>query len=245
MVIQTSEADGTASAPNRNWLLGALPAHERAHLAASMDLVNAEAGAVLAQPDQPLAHVWFPETATLALSSAGTPRGMDVGTVGREGMASLAAFLGANAEPLRVSCLVPGSLWRLPVEALGKVGAPGNELERILRRYALASFLQASQNAACFGLHSLEQRCARWMLSVNDSVGSTPFPLTHQQLASSLGVRRAGATVVMRELRDAGAVEYTRGRISIVNRTPLEARTCPCYDIIRRQQATLLQGPVS
>ena len=113
-------------------------------------------------------------------------------------------------------------------------------LDRIMRRYALASYLQAAQNAACFGLHSLDERCARWMLTVHDCVGSTPFPLTHQYLASCLGVRRAGATVTLSLLRDAGAVEYTRGRISIVNRAPLEERTCACYGIVRRQFERLL-----
>ena len=242
-MTQTSEVGTQPATGDRNRLLSALPAQERARLGEHLELVRAEAGVVLTQPDQPLTHLWFPETATLTIASAPSTRAVDVGTVGHEGMTSLAAFLGADSEPLRVTCLVPGTLWRLPVESLARNGLPGRQLESVLRRYALASFLQAAQSAACFGLHSLEQRCAKWMLMVHDSVGSTPFPLTHQYLATSLGVRRAGATVAMRAFRDAGAVEYTRGRISIVNRAPLEALACPCYGIVRQQYERLLRQP--
>jgi CRP-like cAMP-binding protein len=131
------------------------------------------------------------------------------------------------------------------VSAFAELGGGRSELERVLRRYALASYLQASQAAACFGLHTLDERCAKWMLAVNDCVGSTPFALTHQQLASALGVRRAGATVAMRMLRDVGAIEYTRGRIAIVDRAPLESRTCACYSLVRSQYSRLLETPLA
>jgi CRP-like cAMP-binding protein len=240
-VIQIS--DDAIPTTDRNWLLSALPAAERAQVAQHLELYTADAKTVLAEPDQPLTHVYFPESATLAVRSALAPRGVEVGTVGCEGMSSIAGFLGANAEPLRVTCLVPGTLWRMPVHAFVELGGAGSALERVLRRYALASLLRASQAAACFGLHTLDERCARWMLAVHDCVGSTPFPLTHQQLATALGVRRAGATVAMRMLREAGAIEYTRGRIAIVDRAPLESRTCACYGIVRRQYAQLLEIP--
>lgn len=238
---QTFDADANSVLNPRNWLLSALPAQEREQLGGNLELVAADAGSLLAAANQPVSHVWFPETATLSMTSALAPRAVEVGTVGREGMTSLSAFLGAESELLRVSCLVPGTLWRMPASSLVRHVMSGSQLERVLRRYALATLFQAAQNAACFGLHSLDERCARWMLCVHDSVGSTPFPLTHQELASALGVRRAGATVAMRMLRDAGAVEYTRGRISIVNRAPLEARTCACYQIVKAQYASVMQ----
>ncbi|MEO7458328.1 MAG: Crp/Fnr family transcriptional regulator, partial [Gemmatimonadaceae bacterium] len=217
-MTQTSVFETSADAADRNLILAALPELERSRLEAHLELVTAEAGAVMAEPDQPPAHVWFPETATFAIASMQAPRGVDVSTVGREGMVGIAAFLGADAEPLRITCLVPGSAWRLPTSWLMRHASGGTHLERLLKRYALASLVGATQSAACLGLHSLDERCARWMLSVHDTAGSTPFPLTHQNLASSLGVRRAGATVAMRALRDAGAVQYTRGRVSIVDR---------------------------
>jgi len=105
---------------------------------------------------------------------------------------------------------------------------------RLLLRYSEAVMVQLAQLAACNRTHSMEQRCARWLLMARDRVESDEFPLTQQFLADMLGVRRATVTVVAGALHKAGLIDYSRGRIHIVNSRGLEGAACECYEIIRR-----------
>jgi CRP-like cAMP-binding protein len=87
----------------------------------------------------------------------------------------------------------------------------------------------ASQTAACNRLHSLEQRCARWLLNASDRIGSDTMPMTHEFLSSLLGVRRPGVTATAGELQRSGLIRYHRGRLTIVDREGLQATACECY----------------
>jgi CRP-like cAMP-binding protein len=97
-----------------------------------------------------------------------------------------------------------------------------------------------SQSAACNQLHTLDERCARWLLMTHDRVEGDQFELTHDFLALMLGVRRAGVTVAMGALQGEGLVRYTRGRITIVDRPRLEEVSCGCYHVTRTALARLL-----
>jgi CRP-like cAMP-binding protein len=103
----------------------------------------------------------------------------------------------------------------------------------LIERYTLAFFSQVSQQVACNGLHSVEQRCARWLLLTNDRVGTDEFPMTHEFLAQMLGVRRASVTVTAGILQRAGFVEFSRGRVEVVDRAGLEGAACECYGVTR------------
>jgi CRP-like cAMP-binding protein len=107
-------------------------------------------------------------------------------------------------------------------------------------RYTQAFLIQVAQTAACNAAHLVEQRCARWLLMTHDRVDGDVFPLTHEFLATMLGVRRAGVTVVMRSLQDAGAVAYVRGRVAVRDRPGLEAAACECYGAVRAHYDRLL-----
>jgi CRP-like cAMP-binding protein len=110
----------------------------------------------------------------------------------------------------------------------------------MLLRYTQAFLTQVAQTAACNGAHLVEQRCARWLLMTSDRVDGDDFALTHEFLAFMLGVRRAGVTVTMRALQDAGIISYVRGRIRIVDRVALEAASCECYRVVREHFERLL-----
>jgi hypothetical protein len=56
-----------------------------------------------------------------------------------------------------------------------------------------------------------------------------------------LGVTRASVNEVAQDLQGAGAIDYTRGRITMLDRRQLESRSCDCYSVIREEFDRLLQ----
>ena len=136
---------------------------------------------------------------------------------------------------------VPGSR---PGDGHGRPGILGrgraDPLRGLAQRYAQALFTQVTQQVACNGLHSVEERCSRWMLLTHDRVGSDDFPLTQEFLAQMLGVRRASVTVAASALQHAGFIRYYRGRVTVIDREGLEDASCECYRIIRGEFDRLL-----
>jgi CRP-like cAMP-binding protein len=106
-------------------------------------------------------------------------------------------------------------------------------VRRLFLRYAQYFADQLAQAVACNRLHTLEERCGRWLLLTHDRVHGDDFELTHEFLALMLGVRRAGVSVAMGALQNAGILRYTRGRVVIVDRQRLEEASCDCYRITR------------
>ena len=118
----------------------------------------------------------------------------------------------------------------------------GGPLPRLLLRHTLALIAQAGQIAVCSRHHSLEQRLCHWILSSLDRMHSTELTMTHELFAEMLGVRRAGVADAARKLREAGLIQYSRGRISVLDRFKLEARVCECYALVKREYERLLPG---
>lgn len=224
----------------RNWLLRAVAFRDRAFLDSRFEFHTLSARTIVAESNQPIAYVYFPETAVLSVISHLEGGTVEVGTVGVEGMSGLPVLLGAGREPLQVICQIPGTAWRIKPAALLELFQGDAAISRLLLRYAHAFFMQVAQTAACNGAHSIEQRCARWLLMTHDRVGEAEFPVTHQFLAFMLGVRRAGVTVAMRALQRNGVVEYRRGNVRIADRAGLEAQSCECYETVRAHYARLL-----
>jgi CRP-like cAMP-binding protein len=110
----------------------------------------------------------------------------------------------------------------------------------LMMRYTLAVLNQIAQSTSCNPLHEVQERCARWLLQTHDMVDGDSFSLTQEFLAQMLGVHRPTVTVAAGMLQSAGLIEYTRGKITVVNRKGLEAASCPCYRIIRREYDRLL-----
>jgi CRP-like cAMP-binding protein len=163
-----------------------------------------------------------------------------VGTVGNEGMAGLAVFLDADATPNRTLVQVAGDMARLPVEKFRDLTEKSPLFRHFLNRYTLAFLAQVSQTATCNRAHTIEERCARWLLMTHDRVGVDSFNLTHEFLAFMLGVRRAGVTVAAGILQKAGLITYKRGNIKILDRKGLEDAGCDCYRIVSDEFERLL-----
>jgi CRP-like cAMP-binding protein len=131
---------------------------------------------------------------------------------------------------------------RMGVSALREMLPELDVLDSMLRRFTLTFLDQLGQSAACNAVHSVEQRCARWLLTTNDRVGGDEFELTHNVLSQMLGVRRASVTEVAGSFQQAGMIHYERGRVSIRQRAGLELAACECYGIVRSNLERLL-GP--
>lgn len=100
-----------------------------------------------------------------------------------------------------------------------------------------------TQSVACNGLHSVAQRCARWLLVTRDRVGAIEFSLTHELLARMLGVQRSGVSIAVKRLARLGLIDYRFGRVRIVEARGLERESCDCYRIIVRERQRLLRAP--
>jgi CRP-like cAMP-binding protein len=100
--------------------------------------------------------------------------------------------------------------------------------------YAHAFFNQVAQSAACNHHHQIEQRCCRWLLMTHDRVHSDQFLLTQEFLGMMLGVRRTSVTEVAGELKHQKLIDYSRGLVTILNRSGLEKRACECYAVSKK-----------
>jgi CRP-like cAMP-binding protein len=245
----TTRRDRAPAQPNadgavRNRLLCALPAEE-------YDQVLMRLEPWMLEPLQPLAdwsaaidHVYFPDTGIISILSR-LDDGMLIenGTVGFEGMAGLPLVLGVDWTPSVILGQVRGMSHRMEAAAFRELLPTLPALGELLRRYAVAFLAQVSQSLACNSLHSVDQRCARWLLMTDDRVAGDEFLLTHEVLAQMLAVRRAGVSEAAAALQRAGLIRYSRGRVTVVDRAGLERTSCECYGIIRAQRDRLL-GPI-
>jgi CRP-like cAMP-binding protein len=111
-----------------------------------------------------------------------------------------------------------------------------------MHHYIYALTRQVLQAGACNRLHTMEERCARWLLMMHDRTNADTFPLTQEFLSDMLGVRRATVNVALGILKSAGFIQYVRGQITVTDRAGLESASCPCYELIRRELLKLRPG---
>jgi hypothetical protein len=166
--------------------------------------------------------------------------GIEVGTIGKEGLAGGFLLLGTTSLPYQQYVQIAGYGYRMDANAFKSEAEQNHEFRDLILRYQSAFHVQTMQAAACNGLHSVSQRCCRWILMCQDRAESDIVPLTHEFLGLMLGVRRASVTEVLRPLHDRGWIQSKRGEITVVDRKSLETASCECYRIISDQQKRLL-----
>ena len=165
---------------------------------------------------------------------------IEVGTIGREGMFGGTSLMDAVAIPYQAFVQLAGRAYRLGADLLRELAERNHNLRSLILRYQSAFLTQSMQCAACNGLHTVQQRCCRWLLMARDRCDSDQIQLTHEFLGLMLGARRASVTEELQPLQAAELVDSVRGRITILNRAGLEARSCECYRVIADHQRTLL-----
>jgi CRP-like cAMP-binding protein len=225
----------------RNLLLRSLPSAEYESLLPHLERVDVAPMQVLTAAGQWLSHVYFPETALIAMLRRmrdGTV--IEAGIAGRDGMAGIPMLAGVTWSPTTLVAQLPGVCQRMSAAVLHELLPELPSFTALLDRYVLAFMDQLGQTIACNSMHSVEQRCTRWLLTAHDAAGRDDFNLTHEGLAEMLGVRRAGVTVAALALQRGGLIRYSRGRVTILDRRGLEAVACECHAITRAHAERLL-----
>jgi CRP-like cAMP-binding protein len=218
-----------------NHLLAVLGSEERERLLRSAKSEPFETHQVLYTPGREITHVYFPVDGMISLVvKMRDADDVEVATIGKEGVIGLPVILGVTSTAMEGLCQISGRALKIPAGVLLEEIRRTASLNRLLLRYAEAVMVQVAQHAACNRSHSMEQRCARWLLMTHDRVEGDEFPLTQQFLAQMLGVRRATVTIIAGALHKVGLIDYSRGRIRIVDRRGLEGAACECYDVVRR-----------
>src|SRR5436305_10500095 len=154
---------------------------------------------------------------------------IEVGMIGIEGAVGTAALLGGETSSQQALVQVSGSALRMNAAECKLAFDQSTAVRAVIMHFIEALFDLSAKTAACNRLHTIEQRCARWLLMAHDRLQADIMPMTHEFLASMLGVRRAGVTETAGELQRSGLIRYHHGRLTIVDRERPEGLVCECY----------------
>ncbi len=136
--------------------------------------------------------------------------------------------------------MIPGTAQRMSADVLRRALVDSQPLHSVVGRFTRLLLVRSMQLSVCNLFHTVEERCIRWLLTVNDLIGDSDIPLTHELLATMLGVHRPTVTLAVRSLHHAGLVEENRGRILLRDCQGLEDACCECYRVMRDEQRRLL-----
>jgi CRP-like cAMP-binding protein len=227
-----------------NQLLQRLDAGALARLQPYLKSLIFEAREVLYHPSENIRHIYFPDTAVLCmLTVMADGRSIESATVGREGASWISASVGAPTMPCQTMVAIGGAGYSVDIRYVEDEIRQNGSFHQALTRYSHALLIHALRTGSCNGLHSLQERCARWMLTTLDRTLAEDFAVTHEFLASLLGCSRPVLTEILGELERNGSITLHRGSIHVVNRTALEACCCECYWVIRKNHEHLQVDP--
>lgn len=224
----------TDSVVPNNRVLASIPAREYERLHAQLRPVTVKFSEVLYEPGKAIRYVYFPTDCLISLLTAvDKRRTLEVGMVGNEGMAGMPFILGMGVSGVRALVQGAGTALRMASGPFRVEFDQNPALQQALYRYTYALMAQISQTAACNRFHDTEARLSRWLLMTRDRMGSSEFRLTHEFLAHMIGVRREGVSEAANALKRRNLIDYSRGKIKILNARKLKASACPCYQIVR------------
>ncbi len=213
-----------------NRLLASLPPAVWEQVRADLKCVELRQGAVLHDAGEVLQHVYFPVTAVVSLVlTLADGASAEIAVVGHEGVVGVCAFIGSERTHSTAVVQGAGLAWRMPVSTIAAHAARSGPMRLALLRSTQTLIEQMARNGACYRHHKLEQQLCRWLLQQVDRSNSAELSATHERIAAMLGVRREGVTAGALSLQQAGLIRYARGRIAILDRAGLQARTCECY----------------
>ncbi len=213
--------------------MAALPPRELDEIARDLERVRLDADRGLTHAHGPVRRVYFPESGLVALSvTMADGRTAGVSIVGSEGIVGLGAMIG-DVGRMDAAVLVPGVAQALSPEKFRSALRRCEGLRLALRQYTMAMLTHLAQTVACNRLHSLDQRAARWLLLAHERLASTSFPLTQEAFADLLGVSRPAVSTVGARFARAGAAEFRRGVVHVLDARRLEAASCECVEADR------------
>jgi CRP-like cAMP-binding protein len=230
-----------AADPRTNQLLSALPPAEWQRWQPQLEAVELPLGQVLYESGSTIGHVYFPTTAIVSLLYVmQNGASAEIAVVGREGIVGVALFMGGESTPSRAVVQSAGHGFRLQSKAVKPEFEASPAVMHLLLRYTQALITQMAQTAVCNRHHSLDEQLCRWLLLSLDRLSGSELHMTQELIANMLGVRREGVTEAALKLQKAGLIQYSRGRILVLDRPGLEQRSCECYAVVKKEYDRLL-----
>lgn len=225
----------------QNHLLAAIPADTRRRLLPHLELVELPRGKVLHEMGETVRHAYFPIDAIVAiLAILENGDCTEVAMVGNEGVVGISSFMGGDAIPRRAVVRSPGYAYRMQGKWLHREFSRHGEMLVLLLRYTQALITQTAQTAICNRHHSIDQQLCRVLLQSLDRLPGSELAVTHETIATMLGVRRESVTEAAGRMKHLGLIECRRGRLKVLDREGLEKLCCECYGVVRKETERLL-----
>jgi CRP-like cAMP-binding protein len=221
-----------------NFILLALPRQESKQLLSSLEFVRLKLHQVLHEAGETIRSVYFLNNGLgSVLTVMPDGKSVEVGLIGREGFVGIPIVFDFKTSPLRVVVQCDATAYRVEVATLRRILPECPVLEKELQRFAMVLAMQSTQLAACNRLHEVEERLARWLLMSHDRIGGDTMPLTQEFLGQMLGTRRSSVSMAASILQKAGMITYTRGNVTILDRSKLAEAACDCYQIMQDRKS--------
>lgn len=229
--------------PKQNHLLAALPAQDYSRLLPDLEPVLMPLGMVLHESCGHMHYLYFPTTSIVSLTYIlENGASGEVAVIGNEGVAGVSLFMGDDSSPSQAVVQSSGDGYRLHAKILKRELALGSQLQYLALRFTQSLIAQMSQTAVCNRHHTLDQQLCRLLLLIMDRLSGNELAMTQELISHMLGVRREGVTEAAGKLQQDGLIMYSRGHITVVNRSKLEKRVCECYAVVKREYDRL-QSP--
>ena len=230
--------------PKKNALLAALPDEDYARLLPDLELVPMPLGWALYEAGGKLSHVYFPVDSIVSLLYVmENGASAEIANTGRDGLIGIALFMGGDTTPSRAVVQSAGFGYRLKASVIKREFKLGGKLQSLALCYTQSLITQMSQTAVCNRHHSVDQQLCRWLLISLDRLPGNELNMTQELIANMLGVRREGVTEAAGKLQAAGLIKYSRGKITVLDRTGLEHRVCECYGVVKKEADRLMPPP--
>lgn len=209
-----------------------------------LEQIELRRGEGLFEPGDDVSHAYFPAHTTVValVLPMRDGRAVEAATIGREGAVGGIISLGLKPAFTRASVQIGGPALRILGTRLEAAKRQTPKVHDALCRYADCLTSQVLQSVGCAAVHSLESRCARWLLMTHDRLQTTDLPLTQETMAEMFGVTRTYVTRIAGILQDRGAISYRRGILTICRRDLLEKASCECYGLVRRHFDRVMPG---
>ena len=243
-IAQALQSRTAVEFPERNHLFARVPDGDRRKLERVLERVTLTAGQVLFARDAPLTHIYFPEAGMISMIVATEEGGItEVATIGCEGAAGMSASGYVDSSFTMMIVQLPGHGFRTTAAHFEDMIDSSVEFCSAVSRWRDVLLRMTLQSVACNTLHTVRQRFARWILMTGDRVGNDSLPLTQEFLAEILGVKRNAISLVAREFQKLGAIEYRRGKVTVLDQAMLKTIVCDCYSRIRSEIHKLFVDP--
>ncbi|MDQ5849028.1 MAG: Crp/Fnr family transcriptional regulator [Pseudomonadota bacterium] len=235
-----------SDSPKANRLLAALPEDSYQALLPFLERVPLPLGMAVYESGGKQGYVYFPTSSIVSLLYVlADGASAEIAVTGCEGLVGIALFMGGETTPSHAVVQSAGHGYRLKAEVLKQEFERGGALQHLLLRFTQALITQMTQTAVCNRHHAVDQQLCRWLLLSLDRLAANELVMTQELIANMLGVRREGVTEAAGKLQAQGLIEYSRGKITVLDRPQLEAQVCECYSVVKKEYDRLLPAGLS